>query len=79
MALQPQNISPLIAENIGEFAIFVVGTAFSLLLIIWMVYLMYRAFSVSCNVKGRKSILLFTGIVIIGEILSKFVLVSVIY
>ncbi len=44
------------------------------LLIIWMVALMYRAFTVSSNVKGAKATLTFIGVILAGEILSKVVL-----
>ena len=50
---------------------FVVGVIVSLLMIIWMVVLMYRAYSVSCNTKGSKAIGSFIAALIIAEILSK--------
>jgi hypothetical protein len=37
----------------------------------WMVYLMYKAYSVSCNVKGGKGVGTFIGGLIVAEILSK--------
>ncbi|MGA2749046.1 MAG: DUF3887 domain-containing protein [Verrucomicrobiota bacterium] len=37
----------------------------------WMVYLMYKAYSVSCNVKGGIGIGTFMGGLIAGEVLSK--------
>jgi hypothetical protein len=37
----------------------------------WTVYLMYKAFSVSCNVKGVKAIGTFVGGLIVAEVLSK--------
>jgi hypothetical protein len=37
----------------------------------WMVYLMYKSYSVSCNVKGGKAIGTFIGGLIVAEILSK--------
>jgi len=42
-----------------------------LLLTMWMVYLMYKAFSVSCNMRGGKAIGLFIGALLLAEILSK--------
>jgi hypothetical protein len=50
---------------------FAAGTLVGLLTIIWMVALMYRAYSVSCNVKGGKAIASFIAGLIIAEILSK--------
>ena len=41
-----------------------------LVMLIWMVVLMYRAFAVSCNVKGTPAISFFIAALIIGEILS---------
>jgi hypothetical protein len=43
----------------------------------WMVALMYKSFSVSCNVKGGKAIGTFVAGLIIAEILSKLALVQV--
>lgn len=37
----------------------------------WMVFLMYKSYSVSCNVKGGKAIGTFIGGLIVAEILSK--------
>lgn len=53
---------------------FVLATIIILLTLIWMVALMYRAYSVSCNLKGRKAIATFIAGIIIAEILSKVLL-----
>ena len=50
---------------------FGLGSMIILLMIIWMVALMYRAYVVSCNVKGGRAIGSFIGSLIIAEILSK--------
>jgi len=50
---------------------FVAGTIVMLLMIIWMVVLMYRAYAISCNVKGGKAVSSFIAGLIIAEILSK--------
>jgi hypothetical protein len=47
-------------------------------LLCWMVALMYRAFSVSCNVKGGKTIVTFIVGLIIAEILSKLCLMPLV-
>jgi hypothetical protein len=39
-------------------------------MLVWMVALMYRAYSVSCNTKGGKAIGSFIAALIIAEILS---------
>jgi hypothetical protein len=45
--------------------------------ICWMVALMYKSFSVSCNVKGGKAIGIFIGGLVAAEVLSKLCLVLV--
>jgi hypothetical protein len=45
---------------------------FAILMTIWMIILMYRAFSVSCNVSGKSAISLFIVALIVVEILSLF-------
>lgn len=55
------------------FGIVVMGT---LLMVIWMVALMYRAYSVSCNIRGGKAIATFIAAIIIAEIISKIVLMA---
>jgi hypothetical protein len=42
-----------------------------ILLLCWMVFLMYRSYSVSCNLRGAKAVLSFIGALIVAEILSK--------
>jgi hypothetical protein len=51
--------------------VFAATAAVLLVLVCWMVVLMYRAFSVSCNVKGGKAIGTFVVGVLIAEIISK--------
>ena len=45
--------------------------AVSVLLLCWMVALMYKSYSVSCNVKGGKAVVTFIVGLILAEILSK--------
>ena len=40
--------------------------------IVWMVVLMWNAFSVSCNIKGGRGIALFAVALVIGELSTKF-------
>ena len=42
--------------------------------IVWTVVLMWNAFSVSCNIKGGRSIALFIVAVVIGELATKFLI-----
>lgn len=43
--------------------------------LIWMVLLMYRAYSVSCNLKGNKAIISFIVCVLLAEALSKVLII----
>jgi len=72
LAVEPTNIKSLIGNNF----IVLIGLLIILVITIWMVILMYKAFSVSCNVKGGKAVTFFIVVIIIGEILSKVVLIS---
>lgn len=59
--------------------IFAVVIIVTIVMIIWMVALMYRGFSVSCNLRGGKTIGFFVAALILGEALSKvliFVLIK---
>ncbi len=49
-----------------------------LIALIWMVYLMYRAFSVSCNLRGGKAVILFIAALIAAEVISKIVVIALI-
>lgn len=59
------QVSPL------DLAGFVLAVILALLLLVWTVLLMYRAFAVACNVGGGKAIGLFTAAILLGEVLSK--------
>jgi uncharacterized protein (DUF697 family) len=50
---------------------FFAATLLMLPLLVWMIVLMYKAYSVSCNVRGPKAILSFIAALILAEILSK--------
>ncbi len=59
------QVSPL------DLAVFVLAVILALLLLVWTVLLMYRAFAVACNVGGGKAIGLFAAAILLGEVLSK--------
>ena len=70
-----QRILYKVAEGVqkspADFAVmFIAGIAF-LLMFTWMVWLMYRAYSVSCNVAGFKAIGVFIVAFVLGEVISK--------
>jgi hypothetical protein len=49
---------------------------FAVLMIVWMVALMYRAYASSCNLKGPRAVVSFTAALIVGEIVSKVVIMG---
>jgi hypothetical protein len=53
-------------------AVFIGLVLVELVFIIWMVALMYNAFTVSCNLKGSRGAGLFIAALLLSEILSKF-------
>jgi uncharacterized membrane protein len=50
-----------------------------LVTLVWMIVLMYKAYSVSCNVKDAKGILSFIGGLVIAEVVSKYVIILIIH
>ncbi len=57
---------------------FGVTVLMTVLMTIWMVALVYRSYSVTCNVAGGKAIGVFIAILILAELISKVVLSTVI-
>lgn len=49
-----------------------VGGVVMLVGVVWMVVLMWNAFSVSTNMKGARGTVLFIAAVVVGELISKF-------
>ena len=45
--------------------------------VIWMVWLMWKAFAVSCNQRGVRAVAIFAAAVIAGEAATKFLLIRV--
>ena len=43
---------------------------------IWMVWLMWKAFAVSCNQRGARAVMFFVAAVIVGELATKFLLIQ---
>jgi len=46
----------------------------TIVIMIWMIVLMYRAYSVSCNIRGTKGVLSFIGALLVAEIISKILI-----
>ncbi len=72
IAANPTAISSLPP---GQIAVLIVVTLMTLPFIVWMVALMYRAYAVSCNIKGAKAIVSFIIALILSEIVSKAAIV----
>ncbi|HMJ65058.1 MAG TPA: hypothetical protein VK615_06885 [Candidatus Binatia bacterium] len=58
--------------NVADAAVFAVVLLAIIVFTCWMVALMYKSFSISCNVKGGKAIGTFIAGLLIAEILSLF-------
>ena len=56
-------------------AAIVVAGLFALACVIWMVWLMWKAFAVSCNQRGARAVAIFVVAVIVGELATKFLLI----
>ena len=70
--------STSVTINPTDAIIFVISAIIALVMIIWMVVLMYKAYAVSCNVKGAKAIGTFIVSIILAEIISKVIILSLI-
>ncbi len=62
--------------NVVDALIFGAAVLVILLCLGWMITLMYKGYSVSCNVKGGKAAGTFVGGIIMAEIISKVVLLA---
>lgn len=76
LVVQMTNPGTHIAFNSADAVIFFASTALLLVLICWEVYLMYKSYSVSCNVKGGIAIGTFIAGLLLAEILSKIAIYS---
>ncbi|MCX6994179.1 MAG: hypothetical protein NT011_13700 [Kiritimatiellaeota bacterium] len=66
-----QNPNQLPALPLADTAIFAAVMIIVLVMLVWMVTLMYRAYAVSCNLKGTKAIISFIVCLVIAEVISK--------
>ena len=62
--------------NSTDAVIFVIAVIIALLMTIWMVALMYKAYAVSCNLKGAKAIVTFIVSLILAEAVSKVLILA---
>ena len=63
--------------NGADITIFAVVMFLTILMIFWMVALMYRAYTVSCNIKGLKAIVTFIIGLIGAEVISKAAILAI--
>jgi hypothetical protein len=73
---QVTNPGVPVAFNSADAVIFFASTALLLVLLCWEVYLMYKSYSVSCNVKGGLAIGTFIAAQFLAEVLSKIAIYS---
>lgn len=64
--------APAAAINSADVLIFGFAMFVAVLMVIWIVALMYRAYAVSCNIKGAGAIITFIISLTGAEVLSKF-------
>jgi hypothetical protein len=57
--------------NYVDLCVFVLVSFVAIAMIVWMVALMYRAYSVSCNIKGARAVITFIVSIVGAEVLSK--------
>ncbi len=77
LAAQYIKTLPSVQTNQGDIIIFVITVLIAILMLVWMVALMYRAYSVSCNVVGGKAIGVFILGLILGEAVSKIIITAI--
>ncbi len=75
-AATPMDLLPS-GANIVDFAQFLIVICFMIIMLVWMVALMYRAFAVSCNVRGWRSAVGFIVGLLVAEVISKFLIIFV--
>jgi hypothetical protein len=66
----------LVGGNPLDAVAFFVCMAVVLVALVWMVALMYRAFAVSCNVRGGRAIAVFIAALILAEAASKVIVIA---
>ncbi len=66
---------PIAPQNISDISRIVIFSLVSIVLGIWMVALMYHAFSTSCHIKGARGIITFIGALLVAEIVSKCIFI----
>ena len=68
--------APTVGINYIDALIFAFAVILTILMAVWMVALMYRAYAVSCNIRGAKAIATFIVSLISAEVLSKAIILQ---
>jgi len=68
------NVNAPVTIEMYEIILFIVLTLVMILVTVWVIILMYRAYSVSCNLKGAKGVWSFIVALLIAEVLSKYLI-----
>ena len=76
--VQNPNQPPVLALEPLDAIVFALAMIIILVTIVWMIVLMYRAYAVSCNLKGAKAIVSFIICLLIAEATSKLGLYAII-
>jgi hypothetical protein len=66
---------PITPDNQTDIQLMIVFGIICVPLMVWIVALMYNAYSVSCNLKGGRAILSFIGALLAAEIVSRIIIV----
>lgn len=68
--------APTVAINYTDMLVFAFAVILIILMAVWMVALMYMAYTVSCNIRGAKAVITFIVSLIGAEVLSKAVILQ---
>jgi hypothetical protein len=68
---------PDVQTSPPDFIFFCAAVLVIIVMMIWMVVLMYKAFSVSCNVAGTRAAVAFVVSLLLGEALSKLAIIKI--
>ena len=64
---------PILPKTLFDFPRLIVFILICIPFIVWMIALMYNAYSVSCHLKGSRAVVSFTGALLVAEIISKVI------
>lgn len=66
------NMNASVTVQTYEIVLFVILSLVMILVTVWIIILMYRAYSVSCNLKGAKGVWTFIVALLLAEVISKY-------